>query len=209
MSGQSTFDVDGFLEFTDHERRMLAAIAKAGAKMDITLLMDLASAPYSPRPIGCPISWASFTAPRRRIAGFIRRLPKLASRPSSPSRSRATPSQFCRTSRGWEREFVPMGCDKRLHTSDAGSKVSEEPDRMSKNPALRSTSEPASRIMKPIPAGRGVAMLQSHQKPSPRSRQVPRDWAHRTADRISEVDAVVRSVPHCWWRVIGFAISPF
>src|SRR5665213_3477244 len=40
---RSTFYVDGFLEFTDHERRMLAAIAKAGAKMEIALLMDPAS----------------------------------------------------------------------------------------------------------------------------------------------------------------------
>jgi len=32
--------VDGFIEFTDFERRLLASIARAGAKMDVTLLMD-------------------------------------------------------------------------------------------------------------------------------------------------------------------------
>ena len=32
--------VDGFIEFTDFERRLLASIALAGAKMDLTLLMD-------------------------------------------------------------------------------------------------------------------------------------------------------------------------
>ncbi|HEX5242726.1 MAG TPA: PD-(D/E)XK nuclease family protein, partial [Tepidisphaeraceae bacterium] len=32
--------VDGFIEFTDFERRLLASIALAGAKMDVTLLMD-------------------------------------------------------------------------------------------------------------------------------------------------------------------------
>jgi ATP-dependent helicase/nuclease subunit B len=36
----SAFYVDGFFEFTDHERRMLGAIAKAGARMEITVLMD-------------------------------------------------------------------------------------------------------------------------------------------------------------------------
>ena len=37
---RATVYVDGFLEFTDHERRMLGAIAQAGARMEITLLMD-------------------------------------------------------------------------------------------------------------------------------------------------------------------------
>lgn len=32
--------VDGFIEFADFERRLLASIARAGAKMDVTLLMD-------------------------------------------------------------------------------------------------------------------------------------------------------------------------
>ena len=39
MAG-AAFYVDGFFEFTDHERRMLGAIARAGAKMEITLVMD-------------------------------------------------------------------------------------------------------------------------------------------------------------------------
>ncbi|MDB5289756.1 MAG: ATP-dependent deoxyribonuclease subunit [Phycisphaerales bacterium] len=41
---QSTIYVDDFLEFTDFERKMLAAIAKAGASIEITLLFD----PHSP-----------------------------------------------------------------------------------------------------------------------------------------------------------------
>ncbi|HZL38461.1 MAG TPA: PD-(D/E)XK nuclease family protein [Tepidisphaeraceae bacterium] len=40
----STIYVDEFYDFTDHERRMLGAIAKAGARMEITMLMD----PHSP-----------------------------------------------------------------------------------------------------------------------------------------------------------------
>lgn len=40
---KSTFFVDEFYGFTDHERRMLGAVASAGARMEITLLMDPAS----------------------------------------------------------------------------------------------------------------------------------------------------------------------
>ena len=38
--GQSQIYVDGFLEFTDDERRILVSAAKAGAHIEITLLMD-------------------------------------------------------------------------------------------------------------------------------------------------------------------------
>ncbi|MDB5330837.1 MAG: ATP-dependent deoxyribonuclease subunit, partial [Phycisphaerales bacterium] len=41
---QSVVYVDDFLDFTDFERKMLAAIAKAGARIEITLLLD----PHSP-----------------------------------------------------------------------------------------------------------------------------------------------------------------
>ncbi|MDB5171885.1 MAG: ATP-dependent deoxyribonuclease subunit, partial [Phycisphaerales bacterium] len=41
---QATIYVDDFLEFTDFERRMLGAIARAGASIEITLLLD----PHSP-----------------------------------------------------------------------------------------------------------------------------------------------------------------
>ncbi len=37
---KATLYVDGFFEFSDHERQMLAAIAEAGSKLEITLLMD-------------------------------------------------------------------------------------------------------------------------------------------------------------------------
>ncbi|HET6246509.1 MAG TPA: PD-(D/E)XK nuclease family protein, partial [Tepidisphaeraceae bacterium] len=41
---EATIYVDGFFDFTDHERKMLGALAKAGAAMEITLVMD----PQSP-----------------------------------------------------------------------------------------------------------------------------------------------------------------
>ncbi len=43
---QATFYVDGFLEFTDFERKMLAGLAKVGQEMHVTLMLDPNSSVY-------------------------------------------------------------------------------------------------------------------------------------------------------------------
>ncbi|HWE04984.1 MAG TPA: PD-(D/E)XK nuclease family protein [Tepidisphaeraceae bacterium] len=138
---RATFFVDGFLEFTDHERQMLAAIARAGACMEITLLMDPLS-PVVAAPESTPDAMSLFhrteTTYRRLMAAFAEAGVRVGAPVSLAENKRSKSPDLSRL----EREFVsPAGrAAERSETASPNDAPAigriEAPDRISEVDAV-------------------------------------------------------------------------
>ncbi|HZK79433.1 MAG TPA: hypothetical protein VFC46_00160, partial [Humisphaera sp.] len=191
---RSTFYVDGFLEFTDHERRMLAAIAKAGAKMEIALLMDPAS-PILVAPESMPDIMGLFHRTETTYRRLYLALAEVGVTPEQPVTLAGNPRFIAPDLARLEREFVPLGANKRFDNPDAGSEVLRRAGSNAEESGSSEYLRTGVADYETISSGTGRSEVAkpSKARPAPAGKR-PAIRRIEAPDRISEVDAVVRSV---------------